>query len=72
MTNNKQRVELWGNANDPQVQRSADKIKRSGRKVKVVRSPGHDTGTGVCGHLCGCENVCAYKGDEGPMYGRSF
>jgi hypothetical protein len=68
------RVALFGSKQDPEVQKSAAKIKKAGRKVENTFS--HPDGTGPCGRVCSCKDFCkesgAYFGDRGAMMGSSY
>lgn len=70
----KESVVLFGNANDPEIQASLDKIKVTGRNVTIEVRPGYDSGTGPCGKKqCSCKNTCeAFVGDTGPLMGNAY
>lgn len=53
---------LYGHHNDPEVKKSAAKLRKAGHKVEINLRPAFDTGTGACGnHLCHCTDVCQEK-----------
>jgi hypothetical protein len=53
----KSSVVLFGSSADPEVKRRATKIKKAGRKVQS-QAFSHPDGTGPCGLLCSCKEVC--------------
>jgi hypothetical protein len=51
-------VILYGNASDPEVQSSVQKVSKT-RSAEVQPRPSFDTGLGNCGkHLCNCKTHC--------------
>jgi hypothetical protein len=69
------RVALFGSKQDPEVLKSAAKIKKAGRKVENTFTS-HPDGTGPCGRICSCQEFCkesgAFLGDHGAMMGQSY
>jgi hypothetical protein len=54
----KSRVVLFGSSADPKVKTSAAKLKKAGRNVQTQSFTSHPDGTGPCGLLCSCKEVC--------------
>lgn len=72
-------VVLFGNATDPDLKTSINKVAITGRKTVITARPSFDTGLGKCGnHLCSCRTGCknfnraAFEGDQGATMGMSY
>ena len=59
LTKPESRVILFGDAKDPALTDSINRIAITGRKVEIQTRPSWDTGLGHCGkHLCSCKVHC--------------
>ena len=62
LTKPESRVILFGDAKDPALTDSINRIAITGRKVEIQQRPNWDTGLGHCGnHLCSCKEHCKLK-----------
>ncbi|HEY8933812.1 MAG TPA: hypothetical protein VIM65_01270 [Cyclobacteriaceae bacterium] len=53
------RVVIFGTDTDHDVQRSIEKVRKTGREVHSLLRPSFDTGLGICGrHICSCKTEC--------------
>jgi hypothetical protein len=72
-------VVLFGNAKNPELKSSINKVAITGRKTELETRPSFDTGLGKCGdHLCSCKTACkkmyspAFEGDQGSSLGMAY